>query len=49
MKGHRTYIVAALVVVQAVLAWLSGDIDVAQAVNQALLGTGLATLRAAKE
>jgi len=48
LEGKRTYIVAIGAVVAAVVAFLTGEMTVAEAVNSALIGTGLATLRAAK-
>ncbi len=49
LTGYRTYIVAAGAVVAALVAFLTGEMTVAEAVNAALIGTGLATLRAAKQ
>lgn len=48
LAGYRTYIVAFGAVVAAAVAYLTGEMTVAEAVNAALLGTGLASLRAAK-
>lgn len=48
LEGKRTYIVAFGAVVAAAVAYLTGEMTVAEAVNSALLGTGLATLRMAK-
>lgn len=48
LQGYRTYIIAVGAVVAAAVAFLTGEMDLAQALNSALLGTGLATLRAAK-
>lgn len=46
LNGKKTYIVAAVIVVQAVGAFLTGDIALGEALNQALTGLGLGTLRA---
>lgn len=48
LEGRRTYLVAAGVIATAVGQFLTGDATVAEAVNAALVGLGLATLRAAK-
>jgi hypothetical protein len=48
LQGKRTYIVAFGAVVAAVVAFLNGDMTLAEAVNSALVGAGLAALRAAK-
>lgn len=48
LEGKRTYIVAIGAVTAAVVAFLTGDMTLAEAVNAALMGSGLATLRAAK-
>ncbi len=46
LEGKKTYIVAALLVVKALLSWLSGDATVSEALDMILLGTGLGALRA---
>jgi hypothetical protein len=46
LVGYRTYIIAIMIIVQAVGAFLTGDMTLAEAVNAALLGTGLGALRA---
>ena len=46
LSGYKTYIVAVGVVVAAVVAFVNGDVDLAGAINQALVGLGLGTLRA---
>ena len=46
--GKRTYIIAFGAVVAAVVSFLTGEMTLAEAVNAGLIGTGLATLRAAK-
>jgi hypothetical protein len=48
MAGYRTYIVAVGAVVAAAVAFLTGEMTLAEAVNSGLVGAGLATLRAAK-
>jgi len=48
LQGKKTYIVAVGAVVAAVVAFMTGDATLAEAVNSALIGAGLATLRAAK-
>jgi hypothetical protein len=48
LEGKRTYIVAAGAIIAAVVSFILGDADLATAVNNALLGAGLATLRLAK-
>jgi len=48
LEGKRTYIAAIGAVAAAVAAFLTGEMNLAEAVNAALLGAGLATLRAAK-
>lgn len=45
LAGKKTYIVAAVAVITALGAFLTGDATLAEALNQALLGAGLATLR----
>ncbi|MFZ5719184.1 MAG: hypothetical protein ACOY5Y_06920 [Pseudomonadota bacterium] len=46
LSGKKTYLVALGVVAVAVGQFLTGDAALAEAVNQALVGLGLATLRA---
>ena len=46
LEGKKTYIVAAGVVVSALVAFLTGEATLGQAVTTALEGCGLATLRA---
>ena len=48
LSGYRTYLVAIGAITAAVISYLMGDADLATAVNNALLGAGLATLRLAK-
>ena len=43
--GKRTYIVAVGVVAIAVGGFLAGDLSLQEAINQGLVGLGLATLR----
>lgn len=47
LQGYRTYIVAVGAVVAAAVAFLTGEMTLAEAINSGLIGTGLATLRAA--
>lgn len=47
LEGKRTYIVAFGAIVAAVVSYMLGDTDLATAVNNALLGAGLGTLRMA--
>ena len=44
--GYRTYILAAGAVIAAVVSFLTGEMTVAEAVQAALIGSGLAALRA---
>lgn len=46
LEGKKTYIVAAAVVLTALGAFLNGDLTLIQAVEQALVGMGIGTLRA---
>lgn len=46
IAGNRTYIVAIGAVVAAAVAFLTGTMSLAEAVNAALIGAGLGTLRA---
>lgn len=48
LAGYRTYIIAAGAVVAAVVAFLTGELSLGEAINSGLVGAGLATLRAAK-
>ena len=48
LVGYRTYIVAFGAVVAAAVAFLTGEMTLPEAVNSALIGAGLATLRMAK-
>ncbi len=45
LQGKKTYILAALIVVQSALAFVGGDVTLMEAVNQILMGLGLGTLR----
>lgn len=49
LKGYRTYISAAGIVLTALAAYLAGEMSVAQAIEAVFVGTGLAGLRAAKK
>lgn len=46
LEGYRTYIVAFGAVVAAGVAFATGEMTAAEAVNAALMGAGLGTLRA---
>lgn len=46
LEGKRTYIIAFGAVVAAAVAFLTGEMTLAEAVNAALVGAGLGTLRA---
>lgn len=48
IEGKRTYIAAAGAIVAAIVAFLTGEMTLGEAVNAGLLGAGLAGLRAAK-
>lgn len=48
ITGYRTYIIAAGAVVAAVVAFLTGELSLGEAINSGLVGAGLASLRAAK-
>ncbi len=48
IAGYRTYIIAAGAVVAAVVAFLTGELSLGEAINSGLVGAGLASLRAAK-
>jgi len=45
MNGYKTYTVVAGVILVAIGGFLSGDLSVQEAVNQILLGLGIAGLR----
>jgi hypothetical protein len=47
LTGYRTYIVAIGAIAAAAISFMMGDADLATAINNALLGAGLATLRLA--
>lgn len=46
LQGKRTYILALGAVVAAAVAYLTGEMTLAEAVNSALVGAGIGTLRA---
>jgi len=46
LSGKKTYVVAVGVVVSAVVAFLTGELSLADTVVRSLEGLGLATLRA---
>jgi hypothetical protein len=48
LQGKKTYIVAFGAVVAAIVAFLTGEMSLGEAVNSGLVGAGLASLRAAK-
>jgi hypothetical protein len=48
LEGKRTYIVAIGAVVAAAVGFATGEMTLADAINAALIGAGLGTLRAAK-
>ena len=45
LEGKKTYIVAFGIIASAIGAFMSNQIDLMSAINQALTGLGLATLR----
>lgn len=45
LRGKRTYLVGVAMIAQAVMQYLSGDADLAHALNDLLEGIGLITLR----
>lgn len=48
LKGKKTYIIVVIIALQALVSFLNGEVSMADAINQVLLGAGLGTLRAAK-
>lgn len=46
LAGKRTYILAFGVVVAAAVAFATGEMTLAEAINSALVGAGIGTLRA---
>lgn len=46
LSGQKTYIVAAAVILSALAAFVDGSATLQEAINQALVGLGLGTLRA---
>ena len=46
IAGYRTYILAFGAIVAAAVSFATGDMTLAEAVNAALIGAGLGTLRA---
>jgi hypothetical protein len=48
LEGKKTYIVAVGAVVAAAVAFLTGEMTIAEAINSALIGAGFATLRMSK-
>jgi hypothetical protein len=48
LPGYKTYIAAIAVIATAIAAFANGDATLMEAINQGLVGLGLAGLRAAK-
>jgi hypothetical protein len=46
LVGNRTYILAVGAVIAAAVAFMTGEMTLAEAVNAALVGAGLGALRA---
>lgn len=46
LQGKKTYIAAASIVLLALDQWLTGNATLAEALNEALKGLGIAALRA---
>lgn len=46
LQGYKTYIIAAIAVFSALLAFTNGDASLFEAINAVLLALGLGTLRA---
>lgn len=46
LQNKKTYIIAFGAVVAAIVAFLSGEMTLGEAVNSGLIGAGLASLRA---
>ena len=46
LEGKKTHLVALGIVISAVIAFLTGDVTLGEAVALALTGTGFSTLRA---
>lgn len=46
LEGKRTYILAFGAVVAAAVAFMTGEMTLAEAVNAALVGAGIGTMRA---
>lgn len=46
LQGYKTYIIAAAAVLAAVASFATGELTLVEAVQSALLGVGLGTLRA---
>lgn len=47
LAGKKTYLVSAGVVIAAVIAWLTGEIGLKEAIEAMVAGGALATLRSA--
>ena len=48
LEGKKTYLVAFGAIVAAAVAFLTGEMTLAEAINSGLIGAGFATLRMAK-
>ena len=48
IKGYKTYIAAAGLILTAIAAYIGGDITLVELITQSLAGLGLAGLRASK-
>lgn len=46
LQGYKTYIIAAIAVLSAILAYKTGQADLFETINAVLLALGLGTLRA---
>tara|TARA_R100001086_G_scaffold180400_1_gene100161 strand:- start:1406 stop:1591 length:186 start_codon:yes stop_codon:yes gene_type:complete len=46
LQGYKTYMVAIIAVLTAILAWLTGEASLFEAIEAVLFATGLGTLRA---
>ena len=47
LKGYRTYVMAAVVVVSALASYVTGDADLVHTIQTIAAGLGLGALRAA--
>ena len=46
LAGYRTYLMAGLAVLTALVAYADGDVDLPHTVTNVIMGLGLGTLRA---